>query len=103
MDISLTQHDWIFLGWFFSLWFIASFIMLILYCMWEDRRKNKYDEFTVKDIFVMILFAPFTIVCGIIFAIMWFIMRVLHVEDLIYAISDFMNTTLKIRRKKKDE
>lgn len=103
MDISLTQHDWIFMAWFFSIWFIASFIMLILYCMWEERKKDKYAEFTVKDIFLGILFAPFTIVCGIIYIIMWFIMRVLHVEDLVYGISDFMNTPLRIGRKKKDE
>ena len=51
----------------------------------------------------MILFAPFTIVAGICFVIVWFFMRVLRLEDLFYSISDFMNTPLKFKRRKKDE
>lgn len=101
--VTITTQQWVFMAFFFSIWFILSFIMIILYCMWEERRKDKYAEFTVKDIFLMILFAPFTIVAGICFVIVWFFMRVLRLEDLFYSISDFMNTPLKFKRGKKDE
>lgn len=97
----LTTHDWIFMAYFFLFWFILSFIMMILYCMWEERRKYKYYEFTVKDIFFMILFAPFTIVCVLCYVIVWFCMRVLRLEDLFYSLSDFMNKPLKLKKKDK--
>ena len=105
MDLSLTQHEWIFIGWFVAIWFILSFFMLMLYGFWEDRKKNKYQEemFTVKDIFIGILFAPFTIVCGTLYIVMWFFMRVLHFEDVVDGISDFMNKPIRFKRKKKDE
>ena len=104
MDLSLTQHDWIFIGWFVSIWFILSFFMLVMYAIWEDRKKNKYQDelFTIKDIFLMILFAPLTIVFGICYVLVWFVMRVLHFEDVVDWLSDFMNTPIKFRKRKED-
>lgn len=101
--MEITSEQWFFMAVFFSLWFIFSFIMLMLYAFWEERRKNKYAEFTVKDIFLGILFAPFTIICGTIYILIWFIMRVLHFEDLLENISDFMNKPLKLKRGDKNE
>ena len=103
--MELTAHDWFFILWLVIIWFVLSFFMLMLYAFWEDRKKNKYREsmFTVKDIFIGILFAPFTIVCGILYIIMWFIMRVLHFEDIADWLSDFMNKPLRFGKRDKDE
>lgn len=96
--MEFTYEQWIFMIFFFSIWFVLSFVMIILYAIWEDKNKYSRYIFTVKDIFIMVLMAPFTIVCGAIYLIMWFILRVLHFEDLIDAISDFMNKPIKLKK-----
>ena len=35
--VTITTQQWVFMAFFFSIWFILSFIMIILYCMWEER------------------------------------------------------------------
>ena len=102
--MNITAEQGWFMLWFFSIWFVLSFFMLMLYAIWEDRKKNKYQEemFTMKDIFIMVLFAPFSIICGICYILVWFVMRVLHFEDVVEWLSDFMNKPIKFRKRKED-
>ena len=98
IDLTMTNEQWVFLFWLCFIWLVLSFAMLILYCVIQDRRDNYETPFTVKDIFVGILFLPFTLLFGLIFVIMWFIFRVCHLEDFLDKLSEFMNKPIGKRK-----
>lgn len=98
--MEMSKEQLVFLLVFFTLWFIASFVVILIYSVIDERRKCGEYAITVKDIFIGILFLPLTVVFLVAYFIFWFILEKLGFYSIIEKISDILNKPIHFGGKK---
>lgn len=98
--MELSSEQGIFLLLFFGLWFLFSFVVILIYGVIDERRKCGQYAITVKDIFLGIIFFPLTFVIMVAYLIMWLLLEKLGGNFVIDHISDFLNKPIKFGGKK---